>query len=260
MSDDVVSLASDAAVLDAVSRDPFGIGIAGFTHTGSNEIVQLSGRCGFGVDATTLAIKSEDYPLTTPIYLYLPERRLPQLGRELLSYLRSDAAQLVTRRAGFVDQAMSVVPLSHQGDRLANAISVAGGEVSLEDLQRLAKFVTRQSRLSLTFRFEGGSTLLDAPSRSNVSLLARALEGGRFDRRQLSFVGFSDGQGAAAQNLSLSHKRAEAVRDAVLAEAESFDATRVVTKVEAFGEALPMACDQSAWGRGVNRRVEVWVN
>ncbi|UWQ04709.1 phosphate ABC transporter substrate-binding/OmpA family protein [Aliiroseovarius crassostreae] len=259
MSARVVSLGSDRAVLDAVARDPFGIGIAAFTNPGSNEIVQLSGRCGFGVDASELAIKAEDYPLTTPMYLYLPERRLPQVGREFLSYLRSDAGQLVIRRAGFVDQAMSVVPLSHQGDRLANAIAMAGEEVTLEELQRLSGFVTRQSRLSLTFRFEGGSTLLDAPSRSNVQLLARSLEAGRFDGRRLSFVGFSDGQGAAAQNLSLARKRAEAVRQAVLAEAETFDPTRVETQVEAFGEALPMACDETAWGRGVNRRVEIWV-
>jgi phosphate transport system substrate-binding protein len=29
--------------------------------------------------------------------------------------------------------------------------------------------------------------------------------------------------------------------------------------VDAFGEAMPMACDDTAWGRQVNRRVEVWV-
>jgi phosphate transport system substrate-binding protein len=34
---------------------------------------------------------------------------------------------------------------------------------------------------------------------------------------------------------------------------------RVDISVAAFGEALPMACDDSAWGREVNRRVEVWV-
>ncbi|MDA5093025.1 phosphate ABC transporter substrate-binding/OmpA family protein [Aliiroseovarius sp. KMU-50] len=260
LSDRVVRVQSDAALLDAVVRDPFGLGIAPYTRQGNNEIVQLSGRCGFGVDATELAIKAEDYPLTTPIYLYLPELRLPQLGRELLTYLRSEAAQLVTRRAGYVDQAMSVVPLSHQGDRLANAIAMAGDEITLEELQRLSRFVTRQSRLSLTFRFEGGSTYLDAPSRSNVTLLARALEAGRFDGRKMSFVGFSDGQGAAAQNLNLSRKRADAVRQAVLAEAEGLDTTRVALGVEAFGEALPMACDESAWGRGVNRRVEIWLD
>ena len=30
-------------------------------------------------------------------------------------------------------------------------------------------------------------------------------------------------------------------------------------EVLGFGEALPMACDQVAWGQRINRRVEVWV-
>jgi phosphate transport system substrate-binding protein len=30
-------------------------------------------------------------------------------------------------------------------------------------------------------------------------------------------------------------------------------------RAEAYGEALPMACDDSDWGRRVNRRVEVWL-
>ena len=34
---------------------------------------------------------------------------------------------------------------------------------------------------------------------------------------------------------------------------------RVDLGVDAFGEAMPMACDDSDWGRQVNRRVEVWV-
>ena len=34
---------------------------------------------------------------------------------------------------------------------------------------------------------------------------------------------------------------------------------RVAMRAEAFGEAMPMACDDTGWGRQVNRRVEVWV-
>ena len=36
--------------------------------------------------------------------------------------------------------------------------------------------------------------------------------------------------------------------------------TAPALETEAFGEALPMACDDSDWGRKVNRRVEVWVD
>lgn len=259
LSDRVVIHPTSRTLADAIARDPFGIAMTTFTQRGSGEVVELSGRCGFSVHASRASIKSEDYPLTMPMYLYLPERRLPQVGREFLSYLRTDSAQFVTRRAGFVDQALTRQPIRAQGDRMANAITSAGEEVALSELQRMTRALTGSERLSISFRFEGGSTLLDAPSRSNVALLAEALESGRFDGKQLSFIGFSDGQGAAEQNRALSERRARAVRDRVLAQLEAFNHTRVDMKIDAFGEAMPMACDDSAWGRSVNRRVEIWV-
>ncbi|SMR82493.1 phosphate ABC transporter substrate-binding protein, PhoT family [Aliiroseovarius halocynthiae] len=260
LSDRVVIHPTSRTLADAIARDPFGIAMTTYTQRGSGEVVELSGGCGFSVHASRASIKSEDYPLTMPMFLYLPERRLPQVGREFLSYLRTDSAQFVTRRAGFVDQALTRQSIRAQGDRMANAVSTAGEEVTLEELQRMVRTLNGHERLSISFRFEGGSTLLDAPSRSNVALLAEALESGRFDGKQLSFIGFSDGQGAAEQNRNLSERRARAVRDQVLAQLEAFDPARVQMLIDAFGEAMPMACDDSAWGRSVNRRVEIWVN
>ena len=256
LADSVLIQATDAAVTRAVTEDPFGIGMTGFSHTGAARVVTLSGSCGFDLAASRASIKAEDYPLTTPMYLYLPGRRLPRLARDFLRYMRSDAAQFVIRRAGFVDQRFDEVPAREQGDRLTNALRAAGPEIRLPELQRLARRMADSARLSLTFRFEGGSVVLDAPSRSNVGLLARALEAGRFDDRELTLVGFGDGQGSATQNLKLARRRAEAVRAAL---AEEVEGAAPDLDVDAFGEALPMACDDSAWGRGVNRRVEVWV-
>jgi phosphate transport system substrate-binding protein len=34
---------------------------------------------------------------------------------------------------------------------------------------------------------------------------------------------------------------------------------RINITTTAFGEAMPMACDNTEWGRDVNRRVEIWV-
>ena len=173
--------------------------------------------------------------------------------------LRTASAGRVIQRIGLVDQEIEEIPFSVQGTRLANAIAQAGPEVGLSELQRMVALMDGMRRLTLTYRFKGGSTALDAPSRSNVALLADALEAGAFDGRRLTFVGFSDGQGAAALNLRLAARRADAVRRAVLDAAETFDPERVVIEAEAFGEALPMACDDTDWGRRINRRVEVWV-
>ena len=193
------------------------------------------------------------------MFLYFPARRLPQAAREFLAFTRSPTAQIVIRRAGFVDQTPEEIPVEDQGNRFTNAITVAGTDITLEELQRMTATLKPMARLSTSFRFEAGSARLDAQSRSNVQQLARALEVGQYDARRLLFVGFSDGDGAADANREIALRRAEAVRRAVITAAVTVNLERVVLDVDAFGEAMPMACDDSAWGRQANRRVEVWV-
>lgn len=249
-----------SSLVRRVATDPFAIGIASFADIGTTRMLTLRGSCGFSLRANRRTIKTEDYPLTSPMFLYLPERRLAKVARDFLTYMRGPGAQIVIRRAGFVDQAPEKISMNGQGDRLSNAILAAGSETNLAELKRLVTVLSGQRRLTTSFRFEAGSSRPDAQSRSNVAQLARALEAGIYDGRELMFVGFSDGEGAASTNRQIALKRAEAVRDAVDQMAETVGAGRVELRVEAFGEALPMACDDSDWGRQVNRRVEVWVH
>ncbi|WP_099824917.1 phosphate ABC transporter substrate-binding/OmpA family protein [Oceaniglobus indicus] len=259
MSVNVIRHDSDAGLADAVADDPFALGVGSFSEIGNAVPLVLHGPCGFESPAGITEIKTEDYPLTAPLFAYLPPRRLPHLVRAFLTYVGSPAAQPVIRRAGFVDQFPQAVPFQQQGARFANAITAAGSETGLGELQRLVRTLDGHSRLTVTFRFENGSSELDAQSRSNVALLAEALERGVFDDRSLVFVGFSDGQGDATVNRRLSLKRAGVVRDAVRNAARTVDPSRLSLKVEGFGEAMPMACDEVGWGRQVNRRVEVWL-
>ena len=259
MADGAQRHATNEALASAVAQDPFALGLASAASLGRTKALALSGECGFTLRAERRNVKTEDYPLTAPLFLYLPARRLPQLAREFLTYLRGPQAQLVIRRAGFVDQTPEEIAIDVQGNRFANAISQAGDETGLDELQRMVGTLAPMKRLTTTFRFEPGSTKLDAQSRSNVEQLARALEAGTYDTRQLMFVGFSDGEGSARINREISLRRAEAVRRAVTVAAETANLTRIGLEVDAFGEAMPMACDDSAWGRLVNRRVEVWV-
>lgn len=259
LAKDVRRYMRSSALARAVVVDPFAIGLASFAESGPARALTLTGECGYSLSASRRTIKTEDYPLTSPMFLYLPARRLPKLAREFLRYMRSPAAQFVVRRSGFVDQAPEEISINVQGDRFANAIQSAGSEISLEQLQEMIQTLGPMSRLTTSFRFETGSTRPDAQSRANIAQLARALEAGTYDARRLMFVGFSDGEGPAAGNQRIARKRANTVRDAVLRAAETANIDRVSIEVAAFGEALPMACDDSDWGRQVNRRVEVWV-
>lgn len=247
------------ALTDAVAADPFGIGVAAGAALGQVKPLALSGACGLDLQAERRTVKTEDYPLTAPVFLYLPARRLPRIARDFLAYLRTPPAQLVIRRAGFVDQTPEEIPIDAQGNRFLNAILVGGQEVGLEELQRMVTTLQPLQRLSTTFRFEAGSSRLDAQSRSNVEQLARAFEAGQYDGRRILFVGFSDGDGPARVNRDIALRRAEAALSAVVTAAETANLSRLTLEVDAFGEAMPMACDDSSWGRQVNRRVEVWV-
>ncbi len=259
MTTDVQRHDTNSGLARAVARDPFGLGIVSFSETGNAKPLILTGPCGFALRPTRRTIKTEDYPLTAPMFLYLPARRLPRVARDFLTFTRSAPAQIVIRRAGFVDQAPEEVPIDLQGDRFANAITVAETAGGLDELKRMVQVLGPMKRLTTSFRFEPGSVRLDAQSRSNVQQLARALETGQYDARRMVFVGFSDGDGPAEANMGIAQRRAEAVRASVVEAAETANFNQIDIEVAAFGEAMPMACDNTPWGRQVNRRVEVWL-
>ncbi|MEE4188900.1 MAG: phosphate ABC transporter substrate-binding/OmpA family protein, partial [Roseobacter sp.] len=247
------------ALADAVSKAPFAFGFSSYAEIGNAKPLTLKGSCGRELRATRRSIKTEDYPLTAPMYLYTPARMLPKIAREFLLFTASSDAQNVVRRAGFVDQALEEVGVSMQGDRFANAISAAGSDTPLSELKRMTDRLRPLNRLTTSFRFEEGATRLDAQSRSNLVQLSQRIEQGRFDGRRLYFIGFSDGQGPAIRNRQIALQSAETVRDTVRSTAEAIDKGQVALSVDAFGEAMPLACDDSSWGRQANRRVEVWV-
>lgn len=255
----VIYHSDDQSLTNAVVRNRNAIGLVSFQRTGGARAASLRDDCGFETAPSALAIKTEDYPLTTPVFLYVPKRIMPEVFRDFLAWTRSPAAQLIVRRAGFVDQSVLPIALDAQGQRFANAIERAGTEVSFDDLQRFVRLINDQTRLSVSFRFEPGSTALDAQSRSNLSDLADALRQGDYAGRALTLIGFSDGIGDAQANRTLSGERAETVRQAILERLGDELAESVDLSIAAFGETLPMACDTTEIGQRTNRRVELWV-
>lgn len=253
------SHASMNDLLSAVAGSDNALSLVPFRTTGTTKPLALDGPCGLQANARFLTMKTEDYPLTFPMFVYLPQRlQHPQIV-DFLDWLRSPSAQLVIRRAGFVDLAAVPISLAEQGNRLANAIVSAGPEIPLTELQRMVDLMSPRVRMSSTFRFEPGSTRLDGQSRSNVMQLAQAIRDGRFSGRELTLIGFSDGRGPATANRDLSSARAESVRRELTRVLGGNLPANVQLTTAAFGEAMPMACDDTVWGQQTNRRVELWV-
>jgi phosphate transport system substrate-binding protein len=245
---------------EAVARDPYAVGITALSGISQARPLPLTGPCGLSQSATSDAVKAEDYPLTAPVYMYLAPHRLPLLVRQFLEFTETDEAQRRVREAGFVDQLLTRTPMALQGARLASAIRASGRDVALSDLQEMIIALGTAERLSTTLRFNPGGATLDIQSRATIARLAAIVERGAFDGRRLIFAGFSDGRGSAEVNARLSLRRAGVVRDAFVAASGAEARDRVDLITHGFGEALPMACDDTSWGRAVNRRVEVWLD
>lgn len=249
-----------AALTAAVAADPFALGVTLASQgIGPARQPELADACGRAFPASAVAVQAGDYPLTLPLIVHVRAGRQPLQLRRLLGHLDSPTARAAIRRAGFVDPGPQAVALEAQGRRLANAVLAADPALGLEGLQRLFRAMDGAERLSTTLRFEPGTSRLDLAARSAVQRLARDLEAGMHDGRTIVFAGFSDAQGPTEVNLRLSRERAEAVRDAVRDAAPLLPPGRVRMQVEGFASALPMACDDSDWGRALNRRVEVWL-
>ena len=248
-----------ASLAAAVARDPWALAITGQAARGAARALPLTDSCGFLLLPTALAVKAEDYPLALPLYLLTPRRRLPLVARELLEFLALPQAQAAVAAAGYVNRSPERQPLTADGLRLINAIRGAGDDVPLAELQRLAEVMAGADRLSLTFRFEDGASTLDAHSRENLNDLAQLLAVGQFRGQEMILAGFADGSGDPAANLALARARAEGVAAALRLAAPDLPQGQAPVRVEAFGEALPMACDSTPAGRRLNRRVEVWL-
>ncbi len=259
LSAEVIRHADAEALAAAVVADPGAIGMLPFGRLGAAQPLALTGPCGLRSMARPETVTTGDFPLTLPLVLYRPMRRLPEAAEAFLSWIATGEAQLVLRRAGVTGLAPIPIPIESQGGRIAGAVLSAGDDVGLGDLQRMLRVLGPRQRLSTTFRFEAGEAALDAVSRSRVVQLAQTIRDGQHSGESLLLAGFSDGRGGPVANHDLSLERAEAVRAAVLSLLGGELPSGTSLEVAAFGEALPMGCDDTATGRGINRRVELWV-
>lgn len=248
----------DQSVVSVVMRSPAALGVASFEMTGNAVPLPLIGRCGLRTRADIGTVRTGDYPLTMPLFLYLPMRRLGPVAQDFLDWTVTAEAHLVLKRIGVPGQDAVPIPIAVQGERLAAAIATAGEDVGLEALQRMVRTMQGHHRLSPTFRFEDGQSELDPASRAHVRGLAQAIRDGTHDGQDLLLLGFSDGRGPAAINQRLAQSRAEAVRAAVLSVLGGTLPEGVSLRSVAMGEVLPIGCDDTLWGRQMNRRVELW--
>jgi outer membrane protein OmpA-like peptidoglycan-associated protein len=162
-------------------------------------------------------------------------------------------AQLATERGVNANQASQ---LQTETERRQQA--EAAQKQALDALSKLEN-VKKDARgtvitLSGSVIFPSGKSDLLPSARGKLAEVATALAQGD-PASKIVVEGHTDSVGGVAMNQTLSLKRAEAVRDELIAQGVS--GTRV--SVEGFGPSRPVADNDSPAGRANNRRVEIVV-
>jgi outer membrane protein OmpA-like peptidoglycan-associated protein len=123
----------------------------------------------------------------------------------------------------------------------------------LEDLE--ARDTDRGLVLTLgDVLFDAGTATLKAGATTAVDRLAQFMRD--YPERSIRIEGHTDSAGSDESNRNLSERRAQAVREALVA--RGLEAQRIATL--GYGEARPIANNDTPGGRQQNRRVEIVVS
>lgn len=233
------------------------VGYVGFAFQRGAKPLPLVNECGITTVPDSFSAKTEEYDLQRRLYLYNRADTSAPMLSGLLDYATSPAADGIIRKAGFIDLGIETRTQGRETTRgqelLAQNPTSYEGKFASQMLEQMGSY----ERMSTTFRFRTGSAKLDERGLLDMQRLATFLET-QPEGTELVMVGFTDDVGAFDANLNLSQERAQAMV-AQFQAAHPEVASSVKIDAEGYGPVAPVACNVSASGRAINRRVEVWL-
>ena len=184
------------------------------------------------------------------------DAQIQQSGSEadrLRLQARTREADQATQRADVAQQqAMSAEQRAAQQQAAARSAQERVGVLEAQ-LRELEAQQTERGLLvtlgDVLFAFDKAE--LSAQAAPRLDKLAGFLT--QFPERQMLIEGYTDSVGNEAYNLSLSERRAQAVRDALVE--RGVGSARITAR--GYGKAHPVADNSSPDGRAMNRRVEI---
>jgi len=230
--------ASHAAISDMVAKDPNAIGFVGLPFVHNSKALSVSDGEAHAIAPNAFTVATEDYVLARRLFFYLPEVTATPLAKDFVNFVVSDQGQQIAEEIGFISQ------------------EVLEGNVELADTapEEYRKLTAKAKRLSLNFRFLPGTTKLDNKAQRDVARLKAFMDKPANNKRYLMLFGFADSnESMPIVSLQLSTERADNVADLLVSQG-----MRPFT-VRGYGNAVPVASNDTEAGRAKNRRVEVWV-
>ncbi|MFQ6551122.1 substrate-binding domain-containing protein [Aestuariibius insulae] len=247
-------------MVDAVIADRGGIGFVGrwLARTNDVNLLDIREECGLLSPPTDFRMKIEGYALSRRLYAYTTPGRVHPEAQAFLDWTLTKEAQQYIKESNFIDRELERMRLEDMGMMLVHTAAVEpdfDGQQYSDMMQQLRG----ADRLSVSFRFNTGSSILDVESVRNIEELAERMEAGEFDGLEVLLVGFADSIGDRTRNTALAQARADAVRE-ILARSLNPDTRRRLGLLPlSYGELLPLSCNDGDVGRARNRRVEVWL-
>ncbi|MFT3827089.1 MAG: OmpA family protein [Chitinophagaceae bacterium] len=175
----------------------------------------------------------------TRIRLYLDDRKVIDLPRALTDGMRNT----------FFLNNNYVVPASETGMLISN-IRIASAEADARSL--LVKQLMEEGKaVTNDILFDVNSDKIKKESFAIINQFGDALQ--KNASLKIKIVGHTDSDGSDADNLSLSQKRAAAVKAYIT---ENYAVAGVRIQTDGKGEAQPVAANATADGKAKNRRVE----
>ena len=243
-------ISSSTELSGLVGSDPTAIGVSEFAYVRNAATLAIVDECGLSHAPSEFSIQTEEYPLSSRLYLYTKSGASAEVQR-FVSFALSTPGQDRVREHGHVS--LSPMLASQQGMPVQRT-GVTGSDLAGQRVvTQLMTFLETARRLSVTFRFVAASLDLDTRGLADLDRLAEYLRGDARQDRRVALVGFSDRTGTVASNVQLAEKRARLVAQKLKGKGATVD------RVFGFGPLLPVACDTVPEGRANNRRVEVWL-
>lgn len=252
----------DQEMANVVFLDKYSIGYLGFAFQRGTHPITLINECGIPMVPDDFAAKTEEYTLSRRMYLYNRGDNVSDAARDFLNFASSEEANEIILKSGFIDLGITSRPQGNGDARrgtLEELISSTYGSFETQVMEEMLELMDDYDRLSTTIHFRPGSSRVDERGDEDMRRLVDYLQNEAPAGATITFVGFTDDQGAFSANQELAAERAEQIKDHIL-ELAGGDIPGLAFNTTGFGSIAPAACNETEQGRHINRRVEVWIS
>lgn len=242
--------------------------------TGSHEELLLGARSDRLELANALGIPVNSSDANSDVSIRDISNAIVELQKELAAEKESHQTDLVKLEENYNRQLESRIQeqktslLSEQNEQLTNLKEAFRAKLERETFenrrQKQVRSLFKKGDVELlvnldgsllirlsTLQFTPGSSKVDAAYYDLLGRLKQALE--IYGERNVRIEGHTDSKGDVKMNQKISLKRAEAVRDFLIA--ATMDGSRL--KALGYGEVRPVASNEFKKGRAMNRRIDI---